>query len=46
MKALNSCRLTWPCDSPNGARAEILGVDEAFDDDLGPAGTSRSTVSP
>ena len=36
MKALNSCRLTWPCDlAERRLRLQIFGVDEAFDDDLG-----------
>ena len=34
--ALNSCRLTWPCDSSERRlRLEIFGIDEPLDDDLG-----------
>ena len=36
MKALYSCRLTWPCDfAERRFRLEPLGVDEALDHDLG-----------
>ena len=45
MKALNSCRLTWPCDSPNGASGSRYSVSMKPSITISAsAGTSRSTV--
>ena len=45
MKALNSCRFTWPCDSPNGASGSRYSVSMKPSITISAsAGTNRSTV--
>ena len=45
MNALNSCRFTWPCDSPNGASGSSHSVLMKPSITISAsAGTSRSTV--